>query len=341
MERFIKSNIKIRKIILITLGVMLMFTFLGCGGSKKYKLSFNSGGFESGKNEYAAGQKVTVYYDLIATDTDYSFSSADVEFKQSYDEKKGYVLTFTMPDHDVYIEVEWENSMEYREPQNAILSFSSFDGGGPGYTVSIDDESIAAFYKETIYLDANHDEIDGAAKRIEITFEGVAPGETQALIKERSPIAGNRDLLYKLTVDGNLCVTAELISTKDIDDEADDVQENDVEADEMKLYIGGTEVPVTWEDNESVTALKDMLPLSVSMSMYGGFEQVGSLGGSIVRNDKQTTTDPGDIVLYSGNQIVIFYGSNSWAYTMLGHVDLSQEELAELLGNGNVDISLE
>ena len=77
------------------------------------------------------------------------------------------------------------------------------------------------------------------------------------------------------------------------------------------------------------------------MSMYGGFEQVGPIGSSITRNDKQTTTDYGDIVLYSGNQIVVFYGSNSWAYTRLGHIDMTQEEITELLGNGDVEITLE
>ena len=74
--------------------------------------------------------------------------------------------------------------------------------------------------------------------------------------------------------------------------------------------------------------------------MYGGFEQVGSIGQSIVRNDRQTDTHYGDIVLYSGNQIVIFYGSNSWAYTRLGHVNLSQQEMRNLLGNGDVSITL-
>ena len=110
---------------------------------------------------------------------------------------------------------------------------------------------------------------------------------------------------------------------------------------DMKLSIGNTVVPVTWEKNASVEALKALCPLTVSMSMYGGFEQVGSIGQSIVRSDKQTDTGFGDIVLYSGNQIVIFYGSNSWAYTRLGHVDLSQKEMTNLLGSGNVTIKLE
>ena len=108
----------------------------------------------------------------------------------------------------------------------------------------------------------------------------------------------------------------------------------------MKMLIGETEVPVTWEDNESVAALRELLPLTVQMSMYGGFEQVGSVGQSITRDDHETITDYGDIVLYSGDQIVVFYGTNTWEYTRLGHIDLSQDELEELLGNGDVTITL-
>ena len=108
----------------------------------------------------------------------------------------------------------------------------------------------------------------------------------------------------------------------------------------MKLLIGDTAVPVTWEDNASVEALRQLLPLTISMSMYGGFEQVGPIGASLPRQDEQTTTAAGDIVLYSGNQIVLFYGSNSWAYTRLGHVELSEAEMTELLGNGDVTIRL-
>ncbi len=108
----------------------------------------------------------------------------------------------------------------------------------------------------------------------------------------------------------------------------------------MKLSIGETEVPVTWEDNLSVVDLRTHLPLTIQMSRYGGNEQVGSIGQNIVRDDKETTTTAGDIVLYSGNKIVIFYGSNSWAYTRLGHVNLSQQEMTELLSNRDVKITL-
>ncbi len=112
----------------------------------------------------------------------------------------------------------------------------------------------------------------------------------------------------------------------------------------LKLYIGETEVSVSWEDNPSVEALRELVgsaPLTVPLSMYGGFEQVGALGMSLPRDDVQTTTQAGDIVLYSGNQIVIFYGSNSWSYTRLGRItDQSAEALRSLLGNGDVTITI-
>ncbi|MBQ8116979.1 MAG: hypothetical protein IJ147_02800 [Lachnospiraceae bacterium] len=165
-----------------------------------------------------------------------------------------------------------------------------------------------------------------------ITFTGIKPGETTVVVEERSSIADNLDHKYRVTVDDELNVQIELLSVKDINEEANE---------SMTLMIDGEECPVEWEENESVEALKELRPLKVKMSMYGGFEQVGSLGKSLPRSDEQITTEYGDIVLYSGNQIVLFYGSNSWAYTRLGHIDMTQEELTELLGNGDVEITLE
>lgn len=125
------------------------------------------------------------------------------------------------------------------------------------------------------------------------------------------------------------------------------VEGSGLESEEMNILmkIGDETVTVAWEDNESARALTELLgeqPLSIQMSMYGGFEQVGSLGTSLPREDEQTTTQAGDIVLYSGSQIVVFYGSNSWAYTRLGRItDKSAEELEELLGSGDVTVTLE
>lgn len=112
----------------------------------------------------------------------------------------------------------------------------------------------------------------------------------------------------------------------------------------LMLSIDGTPVTVLWEDNETVSELFTAVQngaIEVSASRYGGFEQVGSLPQSFSRNDVQTTTQPGDIVLYSGNQLVIFFGSNSWSYTRLGHVNgMSSEGLSDLLNKNVVMIEL-
>lgn len=114
---------------------------------------------------------------------------------------------------------------------------------------------------------------------------------------------------------------------------------------EMRMKIGDTYVTVEWEKNESVAALRALTaegPLAIDMSMYGGFEQVGAIGQRLPSSDAQTKTKAGDIVLYQSDQLVVFYGANSWAYTRLGHVtDQDAAGMAALLGNGDVTITIE
>lgn len=116
-------------------------------------------------------------------------------------------------------------------------------------------------------------------------------------------------------------------------------EENTVK--KMTLQIGNNTFTATLENNDAVDALVDMMreePVVIQMSDYSGFEKVGSLGTSLPASNKQTTTQSGDIVLYNGNQIVIFYGSNSWSYTRLGRIDdLSGWEGA--LGSGDVTVT--
>lgn len=120
--------------------------------------------------------------------------------------------------------------------------------------------------------------------------------------------------------------------------------EEDTAMSSITMKINDEEVEVIWEDNESAEALAELVseaPLTIDMSMYGGFEQVGAIGTDLPSSDINTTTKPGDIVLYTGNNVVVFYGSNSWSYTRLGHIEnKSEEELKELLGKNNVRITL-
>lgn len=115
---------------------------------------------------------------------------------------------------------------------------------------------------------------------------------------------------------------------------------NTEENTEMKMIvkIGGASFTATLEDNAAVYEMAEMMrqsPIVIDMRDYSGFEKVGPLGRRLTADDRQTTTHAGDIVLYNGNQIVMFYGSNSWGYTRIGKIDdLTGWE--EALGNGDI-----
>ena len=108
----------------------------------------------------------------------------------------------------------------------------------------------------------------------------------------------------------------------------------------MNVQVGDVVFSATLEENEAVSALVEMMrenPVVIQMSDYSGFEKAGPLGASLPASNSKTTTQAGDIVLYNANQIVIFYGSNSWSYTRLGHIDdLTGWE--EALGRGDVTV---
>lgn len=114
----------------------------------------------------------------------------------------------------------------------------------------------------------------------------------------------------------------------------------------MKISIqitsdnGKSELTASLADNSSAIAFYELLekgPVTIKMRDYGNFEKVGSLGTSLPRNDEQITTTAGDIILYQGNQITIYYDTNSWNFTRLGKVDsVTQAELKKILGKGDV-----
>lgn len=110
------------------------------------------------------------------------------------------------------------------------------------------------------------------------------------------------------------------------------------------LQIGDKTLTATLVDNSATKALKESLAknsITINMSDYGGFEKVGSLGVSFPTSNENITTESGDLILYQGNQLVIFYGSNSWSYTRLGKInDVTQSELKDIFGSGNVTITL-
>ena len=119
-------------------------------------------------------------------------------------------------------------------------------------------------------------------------------------------------------------------------------EKENMEAKRMLLTIGEYQLAINTEDNAAVKDLSDLLKdgeIRIDMADYGGFEKVGYLGHELPSQDEEITTSPGDIVLYQGNQIVIFYDSNTWSYTPLGHIE-NLEMLKKALGSGNIEIIL-
>lgn len=128
------------------------------------------------------------------------------------------------------------------------------------------------------------------------------------------------------------------VSEQETEEQAAQEENTDMK---MKVSIGDNVFTATLEDNSAVDTFVEMMksePVVIDMSDYSGFEKVGSLGENLPASDRHTKTKSGDIVLYNGNQIVIFYGSNSWSYTRIGRIDdLSGWE--EALGSGNVTVT--
>ena len=138
------------------------------------------------------------------------------------------------------------------------------------------------------------------------------------------------------SINDNPPLTDETQSGNEIQQPNEDEEELTV----MYLYINDNKLEVTLAENKAVTALVEILKqgdITYTADDYGGFEKVGSPGHSLPTDNSQITTEAGDVILYSGNQIVLFYGSNSWSYTMLGKINgYSVSEIKTLLGAGKV-----
>ena len=107
----------------------------------------------------------------------------------------------------------------------------------------------------------------------------------------------------------------------------------------IQITVGDKTRTATLSDNASAKAFYELLaegPVTIDMHDYGSFEKVGPLGRSIVTSDERITTTPGDIILYQGNNVTIYYDVNTWNFTLLGHVDgATAENMKEFLGNGD------
>ena len=124
------------------------------------------------------------------------------------------------------------------------------------------------------------------------------------------------------------------------------ISESDISEETGRMFyahVNDKVLKILAEENTSAEAFLELLKtgdLTVEMNDYGSFEKVGPLGTTLPRNDEQITTEPGDVILYQGEMITIYYDVNSWNFTRLGKVqELSQAELKEILGDGDVTVT--
>lgn len=140
-------------------------------------------------------------------------------------------------------------------------------------------------------------------------MEDIQKSESDSLVSNRTSSSSDTDSDHSMEDE-----------TSNKESEGDSIMQQNT----FYVSVGGETFSATFSDNSSARALKELLSggdITIQMSDFGGFEKVGSLGQSLPTENSQTTTQAGDIVLYQGNQIVIFYGSNSWSYTRLGKID--------------------
>lgn len=186
----------------------------------------------------------------------------------------------------------------------------------------------------------------GSSEQAESTSESSSAAQMEDTSSSEAESSSEPEASEPETPESNIVPEEPEESDSSTVPESGDVENGQIEEEnsemQMNVQVGGSTFTATLEENAAADALVDMMeqgPVTIQMSDYSGFEKVGPLGTSLPASSQQTTTQAGDIVLYQGNQIVMFYGSNSWSYTRLGHInDLTGWK--EALGNGDVTVTL-
>ena len=191
-------------------------------------------------------------------------------------------------------------------------------------------EDSPAAGADTVFSEADslQDTESSAESGSQADADGAASGESVFLSGEESG-----------TERGN--AAGSTASSADAPQEEEREESSQMAQNVFTVTVNGAVFQADFADTISARALKEWLaqgPLGIEMNDYAGFEKVGALGRSLPASNVQTTAQPGDMVLYQGNQIVLFYGTNSWSYTRLGKIaDLSGWE--EALGSGSVSVT--
>lgn len=151
--------------------------------------------------------------------------------------------------------------------------------------------------------------------------------------------------IFQISAAVALALTAAFAPASGLSKTENDKNTKQMKTDKIKLAIkGGRTFTATLADNSSARALMELLEkgdISIEMEDYARMEKVGPLGANLPRNDERISTGPGDLILYQGRNLVIYYAPNSWNFTRLGKIDnATRDDLVSALGTGNVTVTL-
>ena len=228
-----------------------------------------------------------------------------------------------------------------RRTEDAVLSFHSFDGGGPEYTVTVEDPSVISVECARKYAKSNHEKLSGAGYTETFTFKGLRAGETKLTVSAQSPITGNTDTQYIAVVDDTLHVTLTKETTvpnssKANDDPIAPVPTLVMSVGDVVLYPGLADTPAA----ETFVEKLSQGELRIEMHDSDGFEKVGALPWGLPQDDVSVTTQPGDILLYQGNQLCLCYDADTRRFTRLARIDgVSRARLLSVLSQGDATVS--
>ncbi len=165
-----------------------------------------------------------------------------------------------------------------------------------------------------------------------------------------SPIGTSAENLHSLTSESTEWIDGRRFSAssteKDVTEWIDGLNiKGSEQVMQENFYITANDTTFTadFAENSSAEAFRELLEkgdLTINMNDYGNFEKVGSLGTSLPRNDEQIITEAGDIILYQGNSITVYYDTNTWNFTRLGKIqNTSKEQLLDVFGNGDIEVT--
>ena len=226
-----------------------------------------------------------------------------------------------------------------KEEPRTTISFSSFEGGGPEFSISIADETVVSCEQTREYRDKDHKRLKGAGYEVIFAFTGRKPGTTTAFITARSPIAENWDEQYIITVDEALHVTAERTGHYNLEDEIEAMMPRP----QTVIRVGDRSFTVELADTPAAEEFFHMLEngrVEITLTGEGGKERTGILPEALDTQDETGTYAAGDILLRDGTALTVCITSGEGVFTKLGSFTVSPEELSVLMGEGEVSVEL-